>query len=377
MLSVPSLNLTQMEKPALVAEVNVADGHPRQSLTPSQREIVARFPELFYRSCREDFDELEARSQAAYLAAVGQRSVPVGTGRVLSCYSSSVAMSVLSRCLAATLSTVRLVNPTFDNIPDILRSWGLALVPVAEEELASGEWTEAAAEERECVFLTAPNNPTGWWLPEEGLEALATACAARGSILAIDASFRGFDERMQFDGYEVLDATGVDYVVIEDTGKLWPTSELKLGLLVLGPTTDLGIENALSDILLSVSPFVLALVEAFSEDGADGGLAELRRFVSSNRDRVRAALAGSERLRLEDPDSRASVARLRLDDGLSAREVWETLRARGVHTLPGARFHWADPEQGDCYLRIALSRDPDVLDRALAAIRSCVESGGD
>ena len=50
-----------------------------------------------------------------------------------------------------------------------------------------------------------------------------TPAPTRGTVLVIDACFRAFDGRAQFDSYEVLDATGVEYVVIEDTGKLWPT----------------------------------------------------------------------------------------------------------------------------------------------------------
>src|SRR5436853_4753761 len=93
-------NLTELEILALAAEVNVADGHPRQPLTESQREIVKRFPQMFSAVTETPFAVLETLAHHAFMNAVGQRSAPVGSGRMLSAYASSVGMDVVARCLS-------------------------------------------------------------------------------------------------------------------------------------------------------------------------------------------------------------------------------------------------------------------------------------
>ena len=110
-----------------------------------------------------------------------------------------------------------------DCIPALLRARGLQLVPLSERVLQAGD-PFAAHPEIEAVLVANPNNPTGTVLSAPALERLARACAERGAPLVIDQCFRAFDPRAQYDTYALLDGTGVEYVIVEDTGKLWPTA---------------------------------------------------------------------------------------------------------------------------------------------------------
>jgi enduracididine biosynthesis enzyme MppP len=360
-------NLTQMEILALDGEVNVSDGHARQSLTDGQQRVVDRFPELFSMAARMSFSELERAAQRSFLDVLGQRRAPVDDGRVMSAYSSSVAMAVLARCLSESLSTVALVHPTFDNIPDILRSQSLDVVPVDEQDLVRGELGAAADAQPECVFITTPNNPTGVVIDAGALERIAGWTRDNGALLALDTSFRGFDRRAQYDAYELLDGVGAEYVIIEDTGKLWPMSELKLGFLAHSARCRLALEEAMSDILLSVSPFVLAVVHELAADAAAGGFDQLHALIARNRAVLTEAIDGARAGTVVD-GGRVSVARVALQEGTSAQAAWAELRRNGVDALPCGPFHWANTDDGDRFLRIALARDEPLLQRAAEII---------
>jgi enduracididine biosynthesis enzyme MppP len=371
----PLVNLTQFEYLALSSPLNLSDGHARQELTPGQARIVDELPILWADIVKRPGAEVEVEAQRAYFNLLGQRSYPATEGRVLSCYSSSVAMEILARSLeAAKAEAIALVHPTFDNIPDILRGVGLRLIPVEEQALHGGDLGPAVLRSVSCVFVTTPNNPTGRVLSEDRLRRLAAECAEYDVTLTLDTSFRGFDVDAYYDHYAVLDASGCRWVVIEDTGKLWPTQELKVGWLVSSENVGLPLAAVYSDILLGVSPLVLSLVHRFSEDAAGGGLADLHRFIAENRATLRSALAQVPGVRFPDPGSRVSVERIDIG-ARSGLEVWSELRDQGVHLLPCQKFHWANPSDGDHSLRVALSRPKFAVAAAADALRAVLARG--
>jgi enduracididine biosynthesis enzyme MppP len=365
-------NLTELEILAVDADVNVADGHPRQQLTPSQAAVVGRIPEMFEVAAATSFEALEARAHRAFMDAVGQYRAPVGTGRMLSCYASSVGIDVVARCLSERARNVALIHPTFDNIPDLLKAWSVQLVPLEESDLDIRGVERIAADDLDCLWLTTPNNPSGCVVDEARLRHIAEFCAVRDLVLVLDTSFRGFDRRAQYDTYALLDEIGGEYVVIEDTGKLWPTLELKLGIVVYSPRNRLRLERAMSDVLLSVSPVVLQLVEGFATDAANGGFAQLHGHIADNRCRLREALGNLDAVRVVDNGTRISVERIEIVNG-HAPQLWRELSARGVHVLPCGPFHWARPSDGESYLRVALGREPETIERAVSEIRRSME----
>jgi enduracididine biosynthesis enzyme MppP len=206
------------------------------------------------------------------------------------------------------------------------------------------------------------------------LRRLAEQCAQHGVVLTLDTSFRGFDTDAHYDHYAVLEASGCRWVVIEDTGKLWPTLELKIGWLVRSANIALPVTKIYSDILLGVSPLVLSMVRELAKDAADGGLADLHRFIADNRASLRLGLTGVPDIRFVDPQARASVERLHVGDRY-AMDVWGALREHNVYVLPCQKFHWARPSEGDHMLRIALSRSPLAIAAATRALRSVLLTG--
>ena len=278
-----------------------------------------------------------------------------------------VATDVVAGALARRAPTVGLVNPIIDCVPALLTSRGIRTIPVSERRLA-GPDPLGGLEPVGAIITATPNNPTGALLRPAQLSRLAEACAARGVVLVVDSCFRAFDTRAQYDSYEILDASGAEYVVIEDTGKLWPTGGVKLGFLVTSAGSRLGLAEAAADILLTAPPFSVRVVEEFSRHMADGGLAELHRRIASNRQILADELAGHAWASVADGDSRVSVSRIRLAPGFSGTRLWGQLLRMGVHSVPCRPFYWATPAAGDRYLRIALAREEDVIRRAARAI---------
>jgi enduracididine biosynthesis enzyme MppP len=364
-------NLTQLEVRAERSGLNLADGHARQPLTASQSLVIDSLPELFRRAQRETVPELDREAQVTFLSALGQQQA-LACAEVVSCYSSSVAMEILARALrAAGLRRVGLIHPTFDNIPDILRGVGLQLAPVSEETLQAAD--RPPDPDIDVLFVTSPNNPTGTVLSEDRLAHWAGWCAERGIILALDTCFRGFDPRAQYDHYRVLDSAGGEWVVIEDTGKIFPSLDLKVGFLACSRLLAVPVRRVYTDIMLGVSPAILCLVTALAGDAARGGLAMLQRLIGDHRAMLRSAIPDPACGRWPDRDSRISVERLALPRGLLASRVAGELRERDVHVLPGPNFHWADPTGGETFIRIALSRPPDDIREGAEIIRCYLE----
>jgi len=356
-------NLTTMEVDALSdvdGGLNLTDGHARLDLTAEQAAIVARIPEMFAVATTRPFPIIETAAHRAFFAAIGQHGAPVASGRILSCYSSTLATDIVARALPVG-ATVAVLHPTFDNIADLFVTRGLRLVPFTEEQLLAREWPGAPVA---AVVLTLPNNPTGLVTPQEHLRSLAEHTVRHGQTLIIDASFRGQVRDAQYDTYAVLDDAGADWIVIEDTGKLWPTHELKIGMLAHSARTTLPLDRAFSESLLAASPVVLQLVEALSGDWVRGGYERARDHVERNRAEVAEAIA-TVGLRLADPTSQISVARIELPDGgPDSALLHKEILARGVHVLPCAPFHWADPASGLRFVRLSLARPFETVQAA-------------
>jgi enduracididine biosynthesis enzyme MppP len=362
-------NLTQLEYMALNSTLNFADGHARQDLTPRQREIIDELPNLFAEGVKQPVTELERDAFTTYFELLGQHSFPAESGRVLSCYSSSVAIEIAARSLATETNSVALINPTFDNIPDILKRVGMNLVPLPEAQFRDHNLGPHIISSVGGVFITTPNNPTGSVLPESRLQSLARQCVKYNKVLVLDTSFRGFDTRAHYDHYAVLEASGCRWIVIEDTGKLWPTLDLKVGWLVTSANIDLPVGEIYSEILLGISPLVLALVRRFAEDAASGGLSELHRFIAMNRQLLRSELADVPGIEFPDATNRGSVERIHLRDW-SGVAAWSALRERNIYVLPCRQFYWANPAEGNNAMRVALARPTSSLATAARAMRS-------
>lgn len=349
-------NITDLEVKALVEGVNLSDGHPRMQLSPTQSEIIGSFSELFAETGRVPVAVVERNARTAFLSSIGQHWALTDEVAYRSCYSSSTAIDMVGKAIRMTGRQVLMVEPTFDNLHDLLSGHGLDIRSVPESALISGS-LENVPPPHGVLFIVSPNNPTGTVLEEDRLDEIAAACADRGTVLVIDSCFRAQDLRAQYDMYAVLGRYELDWVVIEDTGKLWPLQELKAGFLNWNARNPLPLARMYSDHMLSASPFILRVIELFAEDGRHGGYDRLRAGIQRNR------LLARDQIKLTPayPESRISVDTFRLPAGIQANTLYLELLEVGVHVLPGELFYWENPELGTDLIRISLAREPESI----------------
>ncbi|MER5598106.1 pyridoxal phosphate-dependent aminotransferase [Streptomyces sp. NPDC002265] len=372
-------NLTQEEVDALPFENNLSDGHAFRSWTDAEFAIIADSARFFSESDRRGGRLAEAEYIRRYLALGAQSYIPEHFTGLMS-YSASMAVEIVANLLRLRGLSVALIEPCFDNIADILRRHRIPLQPFPETVLTEG----AAALEglletltADAVFLVSPNNPTGTVTDEQAFTRIVEYCRAEGKLLVLDGCFRVYlsDEQV-YDHYRILADSGIDCVVIEDTGKVWPAAELKAPFLSVSPRLTGEIAAMHSDFLLHLSPFTVRLITEFVRLAEEDGGRYLRELVARNRTLFQNAVPGSF-LRTDDT-RKLGLAWLEVTaDGLDGERVRRLLAERDVHVLSGERFYWNSPHLGRRHLRMALLRDPEVIDRAAAVIAGLWAELGD
>lgn len=366
-------NLTQYERVSLGQTFNLADGHARQYQDDAQEEIRERLPEIYRASERVAQFDAERDFQAAFYTLAGQGSA-IAHPNTLLCTSASLATDLVATYLSLAGRTVSLIQPCFDNLAAILSRRRVKTIPLAEPDLTPPRLTATLdATDADVVFLTLPNNPTGFIMDRNGFANLAALCAQRDKTLILDWTFRFYSRLDEWDQYEILERSEVSYICIEDTGKTWPTLDLKCSTLAASADMHRNLLEVHNDVLLNVSPFVLLLLKEYILDSQRRGLdASIRRPVALNRTELRGALHQSVLVPVAG-DADVSVEWVRIDaPGTESDDVVALLAGIGIGILPGNHFFWNDPALGSRYVRVALARDPATFALVCSHIRSVI-----
>lgn len=358
-------NITQYERPALSSPLNLTDGHMHQPWSESQLLIVERMPDLFKAANRERQAEAERRFVDRFSRASGQ-TIDGKNARWVLCSSASMSIEIVANYLRLKGMSLSLMEPCFDNLADIFKRHHIPLEPVPDEAVRQGRIVEVlSAQKCEAILLVLPNNPTGTRLCRSGLKDLLAHCQRSGKILIVDSSFRFYDPEYFWDQYELLGESDAPYIVVEDTGKTWPTQEVKVSILAMHPCLWRDLYDVYTDMTLHISPFVLDFVGEFLEDSRLGGLARLHAEISQNRRVLYSSLDRSLLVPVEEPFM--SLSWLFVERGISADFIRDQLAARGVNVLSGRHFFWSSREN-DSYLRVALARSARTLEQAAKVI---------
>jgi aspartate/methionine/tyrosine aminotransferase len=226
-----------------------------------------------------------------------------------------------------------------------------------------------SAMDADAICLVTPNNPTGMTLAEGNLRSLLQFCKEHRKLLILDNCFRTYLPRhLVYDQYRMVLDSGVDALLVEDTGKTWPTSEIKAPFFAVSRARGLfdQIYKIYTDCLLHVSPVGIKLVHEFVRLSCHDDLASIHEMVRVNRQTLYENLNGTFLTPCER--SFASVAWLRINHSLNALELKQILDEHGVFVLPGNQFFWHDRRKGDQFIRVALARDADMFAEAAALL---------
>jgi aspartate/methionine/tyrosine aminotransferase len=356
-----SQSLTADERAGLAAQINLADAHTYQDMTARERaEILERFVQIFEDAVGRNYWELEGAAAAAFGASLGQSARP---NLVVATYASSISTIIVGRALRRLDADVSLTVPTFDNVHALLVGEGIAVEPRPLNRSLI-EWVSGQQRRRTFVEVS-PNNPTGHFISEQELRTVAAECAAQGHTLVLDQSFKAHDQRACFDYYTILEEAGARYILIEDTGKLWPVRDLKVSFIHCSDDLRTVLRDVADDVLLNVAPFILGLTETYARFSAREQYRNVRDAIAENRTLVRAFCATPGwGLSLPYLDSRVAVEVVAPSINRSV-DVVAGLAARGLQVLNCAKFYWGGCAPQGTHLRIALARRRDTVEQGI------------
>jgi aspartate/methionine/tyrosine aminotransferase len=364
-------NLTTYEIETLPRDFNLTDGHAFRRWLPAEEAIIDRSAQLFKNNIRQRQVEIEHEYIQDFSRLARQTFDEKALGYLM-CFTASMAFEIVANYLRLNRLSLSLIEPCFDNLADIFRRHEVPLQPIADAILeASPERFERAlgSIDSDAICLVTPNNPTGMTLGEENLRRLLRFCKERRKLLILDNCFRAYLPReLVYDDYRLVLEAGIDVVMIEDTGKTWPTSEIKAPFFAVSRGNALfdRIYEIYTDFLLHISPVGIKLMHEFIRLSRQDDLASIQEVVRVNRTALYASLTGTFLTPCERPF--ASVAWLHVEHPLSGLALKQVLDEHGVFVLPGNQFFWHDRRQGEQFIRVALARDAEMFREAVSLI---------
>lgn len=272
---------------------------------------------------------------------------------------------------------LQLLEPAFDNIALKARELGVELLPLPEEQLLAEGERMIDTETCDAVMLVAPNNPTGVEFPILLLERIAARCAEHGLTLIIDASFRAYDGS-RADHYAIVEKAGCSWIIIEDTGKLLATHELKASLI----SCSRGLRRDLFEIVevdvLGVSKVTLQLLTHLLLELQSRGLeVTVHRRVQEARQLIREACRGT----ILRPARGAEKSTLPVewleitDDRYDDNAIVAHLAHHGLAALPGRQFFWSSAGElrpRSRYIRLSLLKPRTTIETGVRILRSAI-----
>ena len=364
-----SPNLTQYEYEALYNTRrghNLADGHAHQYQTESQTKIVEQLNQIFHYAESTSQAKIEREFLGSFFKIARQPTASTKQNTLL-CYSASTVIEIAANLIKKRGWVTGVVTPTFDNIPFILQRVGVQTVAI-EEQIVFSESKIVSLKLKgiKALFLVIPNNPTGKHIDFARFNEIVEFCSQNNVVLIVDFCFRFFvNPLLEWEQYLCAEKAKISYIFIEDTGKTWPSLDLKVGLLTVSDDLLPETKRIHNDFLLNVSPFILELLRRYLDDSIEHGLNNsIQNIVQSNRAYLREMLSSSF-IRPANLTSLISVEWLTIEDEYSGDYIVDTLKNVGVYLLPGKNFFWSNPAQGDKFVRLALMRDPKVFRMAI------------
>lgn len=360
-------NLTGYEIDTLSESYNLTDGHAFRPWSAAEEEIIGRSADLF----RQNNRQMQAQIERDYIRdflALGKQTLNTDDVGYLMCFTASMAFEIIANYLRLNNMSLCLVEPCFDNLADIYKRHQIPMESFPDVYLdATVEQFEAFLETvtADVICLVTPNNPTGTVLSEENTRCLVEFCKENNKLLILDNCFRAYMPRNTiFDQYQIALETDIDFMMIEDTGKTWPTVEVKAPFFSISKARGLydSIYDIYTDFLLHISPFGIKLVHEFIKLSQKDEMGYIHQVTKTNRDVLYKNLRGTFLTPIEKPF--ASMSWLHIENGMTGFDIKQMLDEQGIFILPGNYFYWSDKSLGRDYIRVALSRDPEIFEES-------------
>lgn len=373
-------SLTEYEVIGLKTAYDFANGHAHHDMPAALHPVMNDLQGIWAEARGTPVFEMEERFKYAF-AGIIESPALAGHAHYSLFPTASNSIDATAAWLKAKGYKAGLIEPVFDNLYLLLRRRQVPLAAVQESDFLDP--AALAQKISDCgidaLFLVSPNNPTGFQLSASEFRAVCETCAAAGVILILDATF-GFYSRNGYDEYAIIHETGIDFIVIEDTGKTWPTQELKVSLMAYSAPIAREMRVIYEEVYLSHSNFTVALLCRLIGHTQKEGLDKvIWAEVDKRRNSLAQALAGTGVV-IED-HSRAVPLPLAWMNcaatGMCDVELIEKLKGSNIALLPGRFFYWATPDKYTTHVRVSLLRSNSMFAQGLAALgRAMREAAG-
>lgn len=247
----------------------MADGHAYHDLALSQTAIIEKLPTLWASAKSKKHRDAEEEFKNAFMTLAQSPSL-MHYPHFRVCPTASNSIDTVATWLKEKNLSALLIEPTFDNLALILKRRGVAIDSILEDEIpliAKNKLNK----EFDALFLVNPNNPTGRQMSKSEFVEIVGWCKHHGKALLLDNTFRFFVSQ-DYDMYEILNDSKVTYISIEDTGKVWPTQDLKVSLLFFSYDIAAEMNVIYEEIYLCISNFQLEILGHFLADAHKRGL---------------------------------------------------------------------------------------------------------
>jgi aspartate/methionine/tyrosine aminotransferase len=369
-------SLTEHEVFGLSVKYNLADGHSYISAKDHFRGVLFNLPDLWDAAVETPIPEMENNFKevfATYFALAGLKSHK----HFSVCPTASNSIDIVGAWARSKNLKVGLVEPTFDNLAQLLRRREVVLEAVPEELFLDLGLLEKLIRNKKlgALFMVNPNNPTGFVIGAAMMSGIIELCCALNVVLIIDTSFR-FCHKTPIDEYALLTERGASFIILEDTGKQWPTLDAKASVLSYSEDLACEIRPIYEEIYLCSSNFTLRMIIAFIESTLKkGGLSYMHSIISKN---INIALSqlGSTQVTVERPHAESNMTVMWLnikDTGLSDLELSDYLTTYDVAVLPGRYFYWnSHATAGHDRIRIALLKPDEQFSLSILRLKQAL-----
>ncbi|NNA56562.1 MULTISPECIES: aminotransferase class I/II-fold pyridoxal phosphate-dependent enzyme [Pseudomonas] len=370
-------NLTELEVFGLSAQYNLADGHSYISAKTHYQPVLSALPELWNLAADTSVPQMEKEFKdkfAEYFGLDGLRQHECFS----ICPTASNSIDIVGAWARAMEYRVGLVEPTFDNLAQLLRRREVELEPIPESTINDIQALKQLIQQKQlnAVFLVNPNNPTGLVINQSLMTEIIDLCKQLDVVLILDTSFR-FCHRTHVDEYALLTEKKLSFIILEDSGKQWPTLDTKASLLSYSADIAPLIRNIYEEIYLCSSNLSLKLISAFIEHTISlGGVSYIHGLIMKNAQTVREQLANTlVSIEEVDPDSTMTIMWLNIErTGMTDLELINYLAQYDVAALPGRYFYWNSHHvAGHDRLRIALMKPDEQFAFSISRLRHALE----
>jgi aspartate/methionine/tyrosine aminotransferase len=370
-------NLTELEVFGLSAKYNLADGHSYISAEKHFNTVLSELPALWQSATEIPIPDMERLFKNKFAEYFGLEGLSKHASFSV-CPTASNSIDIVGAWARSMNYRVGLVEPTFDNLAQLLRRREVELEAISEMVLADIVLLERflVSKELDVLFMVNPNNPTGTAIGSVAMSNIAQLCSRLDVVLVLDTSFR-FCHKNNIDEYALLKEKGTSFIILEDTGKQWPTLDTKASLLSYSENLERNIRSIYEEIYLCCSNLSLRVIIAFIDATLEkGGISYMQSVISANIELIKSKLKNSlVTIESVETDSTMTVMWLNIEKtGLSDLELTEYLASYGIAVLPGRYFFWNSHNiAGHDRIRIALLKPDDEFGPSVERLKNALE----